>query len=455
MPLARPFAFAATLLLVALAAPEIARAQSPVFTVTGVEVDVTADSAAAARTRAIDNGHRKAFQRLLERIVPRNQLDKVPKLSAQELANHVRDFEVFDERTSDVRYLASLTFRFQPQSVRQLLRDNRVPFAETRSKPVVVLAVWGGGEDAELWGDPNPWRQAWAKSDLDTGLVPLMVPLGDLDDIRAVDSAQALQPDKEALQKIAAHYEADDVLVTQVRLAGDLEASNASMQVISSRFGTPELERTLVNNVQQQAGEKLEDMLARAVQGVVRDVEESWKRVNLLRFERRQSIVVRVPIDGLQRWIDVRQRLDSAGRVTAARVDRLSRVRAQLEVDFSGTVEQLRVALLQENLVLEQIAPEGSDDADAIVPRTESAAAGDTGWRLRAAEMPMPDDEGADDGAASDAVGTGGSGQAGGASSQTTPDDVPPGSEVRQLEQPQSDATGGPDAEDGAPAPDG
>ena len=283
--------------------PGAAAAQAPLYTVEKVEVDATAGSATAARKTGLAQAHVRAFNRLVERLVLRSELDRVPELDADRIATLLRDFEVFNERTSDVRYLAEVTFRFQPESIRQFLRDNDIPFAVTRSKPVVVLPVWGEGEDAVLWGNPNPWREAWADRAEQTGLVPLTVPLGDLGDITAVSAQNALDSDRDALKTLAERYGAADVLVTQARLAGDPEAFTASMQVITSRIGTPDMERTLVDSVQQQREEPLERMLARAADRVARDVEETWKRANLLNFDQRNRLRVEVPLDGLARWV--------------------------------------------------------------------------------------------------------------------------------------------------------
>jgi hypothetical protein len=363
------------LTLLALAAP--ARAASPIYTVERVEVDVTGSSAAAAREQAIAQGHRTAFERLLERMVPRERLNRVPAPSIEQLRNFVRDFEVFDERTSDVRYLAELTLRFRPEAVQQFLHDNSVAFAETRSKPVVVLPVYGSDDSATLWGEPNPWRAVWAEQAEQTGLVPLTVPLGDLADINTVGAQQALDGAEAPLAEVAGRYDADDVLVTQARVAGDPEAGTASMQVISTRIGTSRLERTLVDNVQQRQEETLEAMLTRAAAQVARDVEETWKRAHLIRYDQRNTLSAAVPVDGLQRWIAVRGRLNGAAEVAGVAIEMMTRSRIELELTHYGGTEQLQVALAQQDLELERVESGGDAARQAAGPA----------WRLRAAEM--------------------------------------------------------------------
>ena len=58
---------------------------SGVFDVAGVAVDVTADTAAQARERAIAEGERAAFRRLLERLTLRSDHSRLPELPRAEL----------------------------------------------------------------------------------------------------------------------------------------------------------------------------------------------------------------------------------------------------------------------------------------------------------------------------------------------------------------------------------
>src|SRR5260370_39111716 len=163
-----------------------------IFTVPDIAVDATANSALAAREAARIDGQRRAFGVLIERLTLAADRGRVPRLSDQQLTELVRDFEVANERSSAVRYLAAYTFRFRAGDVRRLLADAGVPFAETVSKPVVVLAVLRRCESAPMWDDPNPWRGAWADRQVAAGPVPFLLPLGDAADVPAIGAEPAL-----------------------------------------------------------------------------------------------------------------------------------------------------------------------------------------------------------------------------------------------------------------------
>ncbi len=364
--------------LSAAMAPRSGNALSDVFTINDIDVDVTADAAAAAREAAHAEGHALAMQRMLARLLPREELARVRVFELPEIVEYVRDFEVEDERTSDVRYLARLTFRFKPDAVRILLRGEGLLFAETQSKPVLVLAVYGPAGEAVLWEDGNPWVRAWALRQRGEGLVPLQVPLGDLGDVASVDADQALSGDRVRLAALAKRYGTEDILVTQAVLRGDAETGLATLQVGSSRIGTQQLQ-TMLASYAQEPGETLAGLLTRAANEVDADMQEAWKQRNLLRPGSQRRIVVSVPIAGLADWLEVKRRLSGVAAVQKSEITLISRKRTEVDLTFVGDEQQLILALAQRDLSLTlnpvsgwQIRP---SEALAAVPAPAAPAA--------------------------------------------------------------------------------
>ena len=137
--------------------------QAYIFSVRGIKVDVTAGSTTDARDKALVMGQRAAFRELLERLTLRNDHLRLPSFNDNSISSFVADFEVAEEKASAVRYLATLNYSFKADDVRKLLMERKIAFAETTSKPVLVLPVYQASGYLLLWDDPNPWREAWSK----------------------------------------------------------------------------------------------------------------------------------------------------------------------------------------------------------------------------------------------------------------------------------------------------
>ena len=87
----------------------VAAAADDVFTVSGIPVDQTANTASAARAAAFRRGQRDALATLLRRLTLRADHERLPAVEKERLDFMVQALEVADEKTSDVRYLAGLS----------------------------------------------------------------------------------------------------------------------------------------------------------------------------------------------------------------------------------------------------------------------------------------------------------------------------------------------------------
>ena len=354
--LRRGFLLLAASCLLSLAAYGQTRLPS-LYTVSNVAVDATSQSAVQARDIARADGERRAFLTLLQRLTLQQDWSRLPKVSDADLFDLVQDFEVDSERSSTVRYLATLTFRFRPEAVRRLLRDQGIPFTETRSKPLVVLPVLTTGGGSLLWDDPNPWRAAWTKLVVQGGLVPMQVPLGELADVQAIDADQAVKGDKDALAAIGRRYGDDDVLMTQATLSGS--GDQRVVQTTTARYGAGFSDQTWVGSVTANAGESDDDLYARVAASVIADVNEAWKKSTLLRSGDTQSLVVVVPVSGgLKSWVTVRERLQSIPTIQRATLLSLTPTDARVEIRYVGDPAQLQLVLSQRDLTLAQGDPD-------------------------------------------------------------------------------------------------
>jgi hypothetical protein len=242
--------------------------------------------------------------------------------------------------------------RFKPDAVRSLLRGSQVTYTETASKPLLVLPLYRAEGALILWDDPNPWREAWANAGPSDGFVPLTVPNGDIADLQDISPDQALKRDPERIKAIANRYRAVGVLLAFATLRMDPQSNKPVLDVTATRSGAGINEQTLVFTFGDAASN--DALLAKAVSTVRSQVEDSWKRDNVLRFDKAQDLVVTVPIGNLADWIEVKKRLTGIAFLRKTEIKTLSRNEAVLALSFLGEEEQLAAALAQRDLSLTQ-----------------------------------------------------------------------------------------------------
>lgn len=349
---------AAAACLAILALPSAAPAQNQseldaVFVVRAVPVDVTAGSAAEARTKAVAAGRRAAWQRLMRRLVLDADLPRVNQISEDQLLDLVVGFEVERERTSAVRYLGDITYRFNRMAVRRHLGQTGVGFAETRSRPVLIVPLYMPGSVPVLWEETNQWLAAWAGLPPADGLLPLAVPYGDLADIRDLSPVQALLGEADALQAIGKRYGAERAVVVHARPLGSDPATATGVELTVSRFGGANDGGSTVETVMADGpADSIRPLLDKAARWVAHGLEETWKRDNLIRPGLETRVTVVVPVDGFESWMAIRRRLDGISTIVRRDLLRLTRREAMLDLWVNGGVDQFAVALKQSGLVL-------------------------------------------------------------------------------------------------------
>jgi len=347
----------ATALILLCGSIDVGNAQGrDIFSVSGVAVNAQADDELAAKSAGIARAEKDSFRILLERLTLRRDHDRLPDLDRNAVTALLRDFSVDREKFGGGRYIASLTMRFKAEAIRKILRDADIPFAETASRPVLVLPVFQTVGSTVLWEDTNPWFAAWSRVGRRDGLQPLLLPVGDLTDVAAVSAEEAALGRTKNLSDVAVRYGANETMVVVASLVVDQSFGLLRVEVATSRFGGNSNDQTEFRRFEANGDITRDALLNLAANSVAHEAEDSWKQRNILEGSVEQRIVIRVPFEKLADWLSIRKRLGGIAAVKELAVRRLSVDRAQLELSYLGSTDQLRLAMTQRHLNLQYAA---------------------------------------------------------------------------------------------------
>jgi hypothetical protein len=348
-------------------APAQVSADDP-YTAT-VTVDATADGVPKARDAARIDGQRRALTAIVERLAGGADKAKPLKLGDNAVTNLVASFEVANERMTAVRYIADYTFHFRKPDLDKVLQAAGIPLAgagsgpggappdanappATGGKPTVLLPLFDSGGVSLLWDDPNPWRDAWGTvPDAKTG-PRVLVPVGDVSDVDAIDADRARAGDAGALNAIAGKYGADEVIVAIAvpRTAG---GKQDGIDITARRYRRGQFVDAHAESVDADAGSGGEGALfRRAAEKVAADIATGWKDAKPPANEERATLTAVLPISGLDDWLKVRDRLGLLPPVRKVEVKSLSRQEATLEIQYVGAIDRLKSSLAGINLDL-------------------------------------------------------------------------------------------------------
>jgi hypothetical protein len=338
----RDFAHSAAIAVALMFVPAApAAAQSAdLWTVANIPVDATGVSPSAAKEAALAQGRQRAWGEVVRRITPSSEWSRQPKLTDQELEPLVKSFDIASEKHSSTRYLATVTYVFNPSGVRAALKRSGTQFSESTSKPVLVVPLNGTAWAAK----ESPWGAAWAQQSRRGRLVPIAVPEGDVSDMTALATISSAA-DWPIVQSLAERYGASSVLVATATKGGK------GLQVNMTHI-RPE-GRTQSSGSYGPQGAEDESALALRAAGIVADsLQEDWKRTTSVDYGQQSSVTVAIPFRALSDWVSIKRHLEGTKLIQLVVVEEVSMSSARVRLDYVGKVEQLQTALSQTNLYL-------------------------------------------------------------------------------------------------------
>tara|TARA_Y100001934_G_scaffold98952_1_gene121797 strand:- start:176 stop:1303 length:1128 start_codon:yes stop_codon:yes gene_type:complete len=325
-----------------------------IFEVKGVPVDITAEDAALARSRALHSGQEKAFQRLLRSLTLLRDVDRLPKQGSLDVTTFVSDFSVSKEKTSSVRYLAQLNVQFKAKPVRDLLLRLRIPFAETISKPILIIPILQSAHGSQLWEETNMWRKVLGNKSGRSGLVEISLPHGNEKDISTLNVQDALGANVESLSDLADRYNAGDTIVSFARFGNSFNFGKRRLEISNVRYSTFQEPVPNLITLMIKPSESEWDAMVRGANAVVKHIEEDWKLRNLLENDGEGVESFTIPVSALKDWLDVKRQLNRVSVVRRVEIVLFSLDEVRVNLHYVGDSEQLGTALRQADLTIDE-----------------------------------------------------------------------------------------------------
>ena len=307
------------------------------WTVANVPVDATGNSPSAAKDTALSQGRQKAWAEVFRRIAPAGE--KAPPLTDQDLEPMVKSFDISNEKHSSTRYLATVTYVFNPTTVRAALRKTGTQFSESTAKPVLVVPLSG-----TAWQPESSWGKAWTAQSRRGRLVPVAVPVGDTQDIATLATVSSAA-DWATVKPLADRYGASSVLVASAgKGAGGLQINMTQVR--------PDGRSQRSGSYAPQAGEDEAALANRAAGAIADSLQEDWKRTTSVDYGQQSTLSAMVSFTSLSEWVNIRRRLEQTKLIQMVSVEEVNMNSARLRLDYAGKVDQLQTALSQTNLFL-------------------------------------------------------------------------------------------------------
>lgn len=321
--------------------PDSRSLQTEDYTVRDVRIDITAKSAYEARSKAIKEAGLKGFQKLLDKLVKPEDRSRLSKDSLSNIEDYIETFEVSKEKISRVRYLASFSVSFKPHKIKslfarhgvtptlQLPEQSQEALTPQELKPALIMPVLVESDKILLWDERNPWFLAWSASDLaETSIV---VPVGDLKDVRDLSAEAARAGAIENIARLLERYNLEQGFVAV------LDVADPAKPILNiSQYSKDGLLRK-ADAVSFESGENLQSTVSHAqekMKSLLRGLMGSFDTLARL-----SDVTARVTFSSLKEWHFIREKLELFPVVKDIVVHSLKRSGAEVTLKMIGTLD--------------------------------------------------------------------------------------------------------------------
>ena len=347
-----------------MAAPAQADDDTP-YTVSKIDVDITAKNADAAKAKAMADAQKRGIDTVLRRVVPFSFSAKLPDLQPQQVETLVNGMAIRKEQYSTTRYIATLDVIFNEQGVKELLTSLGIPTSEERAPMISVLPLVIDGNKVKSVNEP--WRQAWLDLDLTHGLTPANV-LQPRPELEAGMVRAVLAGDAGAFAAVQRDYGSAPLIIA------------VGQKVEGGRFVTRLAGTDGVGRINYGRSDKLSGTAPKAVQDAASFayavLENRWKATRAApdpvaapvnyeeggtpppqaapqQGEPGRLVTAVVVFAGLKEWQQIRGRLAQVPGLQRLEVNSLSARTASITFDYAGSLGHLQQVLGQSGFSFE------------------------------------------------------------------------------------------------------
>ncbi len=310
-------------------------AADPPFTVSGVHVDAPGVSSTEALNAAMAQGRPKAWATLYRRLTRQQDWARQPELDAAALLRISRGYTIANERRSTTRYVADVTYTFNPDAVARLLQSAGIAFTQASLKRILIVPMSPTFQS-------GPWAQALNAPALKDSVVPFAV---------------AESSDAATLANLNFDTAAWNDVATAARRIGATEAAlvqsvyaGGKVTVNIRRLGQGQVPAK--SSVDVPLHQTLGTTYPIAAQAAIGAVDDLWKSRAAVDLSQRGRLNASVRIVSLAQWGAIQTALSGVDTVSSVTVNAMNLGLAQISIAYMGGADQLRDTLGGAGLVL-------------------------------------------------------------------------------------------------------
>lgn len=308
------------------------------FEIANIHVDASGKSVEEARLAAIAAGRPIAWATLYRRLTRQQDWGRQPALDAGQLQKLIIGYSPINERRSTTRYVADVTYTFNPEGVARVLQTANIPYTAATAKRILVIPLAPG------FARGSAWTMAFANPRFANAPVPFSVPVGDAADMAALSGLTFDNASWDHIAPVAARFRASEAVVVLAQQAGNKVVVSLKRVGVGALPSKTSVEVPLLQGIQST--------YPSAADAAVRAMDDMWKNTKVVDYSQKGKLLAEVRITSLAQFAALENAVSAVPNVADVNVAAMDIGQARLTISYIGTTDQLRTALAQAGVTL-------------------------------------------------------------------------------------------------------
>ena len=202
-----------------------------IYEVKNISVTANTTDSTQGHDQAMLTAQDKAFDELEERLVSNKYIPKKVKVSESRISTAVDSVDVVQEQTTSTAFKGTYNITFSPYQISNIFNIAQITPAKEPEK-FLVIPIIAENNQIKLW--KNDWWPVWNDLNHD----PIILPLGDLQDIQNLKVEDFNTHHLAGLNKIAERYSANVIVLLQAQYDETSQSLNVQLEKIKGQQKT-------------------------------------------------------------------------------------------------------------------------------------------------------------------------------------------------------------------------
>lgn len=311
-----------------------------------VYVDISDESAALAKEKAMTEAHRTAFTTVADRVTNSEGVKVLQELDDDQILNFIKEVSITSEKASNVRYIANLKVTINEDIIKQYMAEKGItPAILTATKILVIPTFREFKTDTPmLWEAKNIWKKAWEEeAGKNNDIVKFITIPATGSNYASLDAKKAINLDEAAMKQIAFNNNTPTIFVVDAFYNG---IEGLTINVISSSD-----ERTESIEIY---GDRSPQLLINSIIETKKSITDRLKNQVIEENTMKNEITGLYNYQSMSEWIKIEKAIKEIPSVDEVKITAMSNGTVQFKITFTGSFEKLSSEMAERYMSIEE-----------------------------------------------------------------------------------------------------